>query len=389
MLAFTWTTDDQAGNAATAHTEPMTIAYLFQPDPAAAADAAWADCLSRPPGRRVLHLRGLGEAIAGRPCFNQVPLDSFVMYGHRVIEHRDYMIAFWRRWKSRGPAGGLRPDRIVMDCEGWQCMRGNGTLGKTWEERAAALAPLLNDPIIGKRFPAPLRSRSEDFLKSDWRAESVWGDVWARFEAFAAYELAWALKTTALATWQDVFGTPSPPASNYDDVIVSRENLRDANHWLIPAGNRAVAGISVGGGSYLATPPADSMPARFNGLRKPPRWTSFIMALNTLRACRPPRRPWISHPFYNGDNMPAVSNPSGWLHLVKHLAAMGIGQVEMWCHGISSEEWPIVEAGLANATIVPGEAGTAMSASYSPIPLDAESVRTNGYVTPFIEEEWL
>lgn len=245
-------------------------------------------------------------------------------------------------------------------------------LGGSHSERGTAMYNALQNPSLGRYFPAYMRELTEGQLQgfTDWN-----GDVGSRY-AVDWDKVMLAKSRDAIQGFADifagVFGYTPGMVANYDDEHLIRTRKYSSGQ-PVGAGTRTIGGVSQPA-LWLA---GDSQ-AVFSGLTKPNWWNSLITALNWVRSLRGRIVPQISRPGVDGDSNPVVTNYDLWDELMAHLGAMGIDTFIGFVAGWGSTDKNHMQSVLAGLEIE-----TDLPSRYELIPYDADSITTNGVTTEY------
>lgn len=291
--------------------------------------------------------------------------------------YRDGMEPFWKSVAERLKQREITPDYIVQDLEKgvryWEIPEG---------ERDRFFTQLFDGQgQIGSNLPSDVFSVSiGTFLDRSNAA----GDGPRRAYEQAAVSLRTDLiSKTMHRPFVQAFER-AIPHSNYNDVLPSFEVLRHNNGPWYPT---SIHGISAPA-SYLVDY-GDAQ--KYRRLQKNPRWNHMITVLNTLRsaAANGPVHPWVAPPGYGrfGPDTWARDhelNEERWLWEVfmRHNMAMGIDTFIMWNPG---RQWN------RNASAMDrfmddwfgGKLAHHELLVLPEIPMDADFIETNGYVTTY------
>ncbi|MHA7812938.1 MAG: hypothetical protein ACX94C_06060 [Phycisphaerales bacterium] len=285
---------------------------------------------------------------------------------------------YWGEFARLLHAEGITPDYLIFDLEKgirfWQIPVG---------QRRDFFAELLDQsrPLTAG-LPVSMRGvRLEDFMNDNAAGRQA-RDDYSQF----AYDLrANLLRRVFVKTFNDQYGTEIH-ASNFWDIIPSDPVYRYYDTEQTAA---TIAGISAPV-SYLDDYPTSK---RYGPAQKHPRWNRLIDAINRVRSTAQPglTTPWIAPPGYgrNGPDTWARSNEleeENWIWDAKmqHLLAMGVDTFILWNpsprfnpNAVVTDNW--MEDWLSRHQRVT----TPQLRDLPQIPIDADVIETNGYVTTY------
>lgn len=289
---------------------------------------------------------------------------------------------YWNTFVRELAAQGVRPDYLIFDQE-----EGVGFWNIPQAQRRAFFAELL-DPArpVSNELPESMRGLSvDDFM--NYRS-SAGRDAYNDYNQFATEFRAKLLRRIFYDAFEREYGV-TIPTSNYRDLIAGFPVFYYTGRTAPVA---TVAGVSAPV-TYLDTRGEDGV--RYQNMQKDQRWNRLIDKLNAVRSSAQPglTTPWIAPPGY-GRNGPDTwartaeleEEKALWNELMQHMLAMGVDTFILWNPGtrfnqnaIAIDDW--MDDWLREHPVV----STTQLRSMPAIPLDADQIETNGYVTTYDE----
>jgi hypothetical protein len=287
---------------------------------------------------------------------------------------------YWQEFAQELFAAGIRPDYLILDMELGIGFWHIPALQRRW------FFGTIMDPQWSLRsiLPEQMRNVTVDQLMDYQDRDGTL--ALNAYSQFAVEFRANFLHRVFSKAFESVYGERIN-ISNYSDKLLEFETI---GHTGRPSGFATTGGISAPV-AYIEYRPRHNQ--RYRGTQKDQRWNRIIDALNRTRSTAGPGlvTPWIAAPGYwrndgwVGENL--IDREFGLFDiLMDHMLAMGVDTFILWnpeprFNPLAERADAYVDQWLADHPVASGP----QLRDLPEIPLDSNSIETNGIVTTYEE----